>query len=172
MQILAGVFTPSAGAYESIATTVITSDTASVTFSSIPQTYTDLVLVLSTGVTTGSSINIFFRYNNDSSALYSRTTLYGDGSSAGSSRGSGATEAYAGQSETTIQSMSTVQIFNYSNTTTFKTCITRDSQASLVSQSRVNLYRSTSAISRLDVHTASSTFIVGSTFTLYGIKAA
>ena len=159
-------------AYEVIEAKTLSSAVASVTFSSIPQMYTDLVLVLSTGVTTGSSTNVFFRYNNDSSALYSRTTLYGDGSTAGSSRGSGATEAYAGQSETTIQSMSTLQIFNYSNTTTFKTCITRDSQASLVSQTRVNLYRSTSAISRLDVHTASSTFIVGSTFTLYGIKAA
>lgn len=159
-------------AYEVIEAKTLSSAVASVTFSSILQTYTDLVLVLSTGVTTGSSTNVFFRYNNDSSALYSRTTLYGDGSTAGSSRGSGATEAYAGQSETTIQSMSTLQIFNYSNTTTFKTCITRDSQASLVSQTRVNLYRSTSAISRLDVHSASSTFIVGSTFTLYGVKAA
>ena len=161
-----------AATYDVISTQTLASVAASVTFSSIPQTYTDLVLVLSTGVTTGSSISIYFRFNNDSSALYSRTTLYGDGTSAGSARGSGASEAYAGQSETTIKSMSTVQMFNYSNTTTYKTCITRDSQASLVSQSRVNLYRSTSAISRLDVYTTSSTFIAGSTFTLYGIKAA
>ena len=35
---------PDYGAYESIGTTVITSDTASVTFSSIPQTYKHLQL--------------------------------------------------------------------------------------------------------------------------------
>jgi hypothetical protein len=159
-------------AYEVISTQTLGSAAATVTFSSIPQTYTDLVFVISSGVTTGTYINFYHRYNGSSSALYSRTTLYGDGSTAASARATGATEAYSGLSETTIQSTTTIHLFNYSNTTTFKTCLTRDTEAALIAQSRINLWRSTDAISSVDFVSASSTFIAGSTFTLYGIRAA
>jgi hypothetical protein len=65
-----------------------------------------------------------------------------------------------------------MHLLNYSNTTTFKTLLVRFDNSSTETSLRVGLYRSTSAISTILVETDSSTFTSGSTFTLYGIKAA
>ena len=137
-------------AYEIIEAKTVGSAIATVTFSSIPQKYTDLVFVISSGVTTGTYVNFYHRYNGSSSAIYSRTTIYADGGTAASARATGATEAYSGLSETTIQSTTTIHLFNYSNTTTFKTCLTRDTEAALIAQSRLNLWRSADAISSVE----------------------
>ena len=62
---------------------------------------------------------------------------------------------------------------NYSNTTTYKTVLTRANIASADVEAVVGLWRSTSAVNQLDVKQGGAvTFSVGSTFTLYGIKAA
>jgi hypothetical protein len=63
-------------------------------------------------------------------------------------------------------------IMNYSNTTTFKTMISRFSNSSVIAQAEVSLYRSTSAITSIEIFTTPDSFAVGSTLTLYGIKAA
>jgi hypothetical protein len=78
---------PAGNTYEAIATQTLGSAAASVTFSSIPGTYTDLVLVVAGTLTTGTE-NIVMQFNGDTGSNYSVTSLLGDGSTASSFRSS------------------------------------------------------------------------------------
>jgi hypothetical protein len=132
--------------------------------------YTDLVLVIS-GTNTTSAQNVGLRFNGDTTSLYSRTSVYGDGTSALSTRDSNQTSIFATYYGTT-QATAIIQIMNYSNATTFKTIISRSNDPASALNATVGLYRSTSAITSLTVIPLSTTFAVGSTFSLYGIANA
>jgi hypothetical protein len=132
--------------------------------------YTDLVLVIS-GTNTTSAQNVGLRFNGDTTSLYSRTSVYGDGTSALSTRDSNQTSIFAAYYGTT-QATAIIQIMNYSNATTFKTIISRSNDPASALNATVGLYRSTSAITSLTVIPLSTTFAVGSTFSLYGIANA
>jgi len=156
---------------------VTASGSAAVSFTSIPATYTDLVLVANTQVASGVS-DISIRVNSDTATNYSRTILYGDGSSAASARNTNQTyfqpEVY-GYVNTTYSQNMIVQFMNYSNTTTFKTFLSRANNAPTGLDAIVGLWRSTSAIDRVDVAPvagAATFFAAGSTFSLYGIANA
>jgi len=153
--------------YEPIATTTLGTSASSVTFSTIPGTYTDLVLVVN-GTSTATNGNEM-QFNGDTGNNYSFTLLYGDGSSATSSRNSNISFAYAGRTNTN-QSVSITQIMNYANTTTYKTVLTRANSNGDIVMANVSTWRSTSAITSLVY--AGATFNSGTVFTLYGIKAA
>lgn len=160
--------------YDSIASVTLGSASASVTFSSIPSTYTDLVLVESFQFTgTGSQSLLSF---GDTSSLYSSTTIRGDGSTASSIRfsGVGSIGSSPGQGNGTanVQVNCIRQIMNYSNTTTNKTVVQRFNDSSLQVVATVGLWRNTAAINTVVLTSLSGNFASGSTFTLYGIKAA
>jgi hypothetical protein len=70
------------------------------------------------------------------------------------------------------QSVFTVHFMNYSNTTTNKTVLGRSSAASGFVEAAVGLWRNTSAITSITATTGGQSYQTGSTFTLYGIKAA
>jgi hypothetical protein len=151
--------------------TVTGSPATSVTFSLTGISgYTDLVLVIN-GTNTTSAQNVGLRFNGDTTSLYSRTAVYGDGTSALSTRDSNQTSIFAYYYGTT-QATAIIQIMNYSNTTTFKTIISRSNDTASAANATVGLYRSTSAITSLTVIPLSTTFAVGSTFSLYGIANA
>jgi hypothetical protein len=154
--------------YTPIATTTLGRAAASYTFSSIPNTYTDLIAVFSGTATAANSV--YIRFNGDTANNYSFTYLYGSGSSASSGRTATTGNIYAIDIPTS-QTNLLVNVNNYSNTTTFKTSLQRGNAAATAVTATVGLYRSTSAISSLEIYT-NSTFTTGSTFTLYGIKAA
>ena len=66
-----------------------------------------------------------------------------------------------------------MQIMNYSNTTTFKTAVSRKNDTAGVMGATVHLWRSTAAINSVQIGTQTAdTFSVGTTFTLYGVKSA
>jgi hypothetical protein len=157
--------------YEKIATSTLGTAASSVTFSSIPGTYTDLVLVCNFINTIGQTDH-GVRFNGDTASNYSRTQLYGTGSAAGSNRGSNETLmnflGYIG----TSWGVSIMQIMNYSNTTTYKTALSRANGASDLVIAAAGLWRNTSAITSLNIIASGGTFATGSTFTLYGIKSA
>ena len=114
--------------YTPIATTTLGSAASSYTFTSIPSTYTDLVLIAS--VKTGSGDDgISVRYNSDSGSNYSMTYLLGNGSAASSGRASNATGAQVGNVNATDFSPTILNIQNYSNTTTYKSSVSRTSLA-------------------------------------------
>jgi hypothetical protein len=156
--------------YEPIATTTLGTTQNQIDFNSISGSYTDLVLVMRGGVT--STADIWLRMNGDTGTNYSRTRLYGDGSTLASSQNSSASSIFVSVGAVGANSVLITHIMNYSNTTTYKTAITRHNSSTYVSTS-VGLWRSTSAITSLSLKAeASDTFTSGSTFTLYGIKAA
>ena len=153
--------------YEPITTQTLTGTTTSLSISSIPSTYTDLVLVVAgtVNITTGFEI----RFNGDTATNYSRTRLQGDGSSVASVRSTNINYIGAGNIGTD-QSVSIFHIMNYSNTTTYKTIIARGNNAGGFVNANVGLWRSTSAITSITL--GGGTFQIGTTFTLYGIKAS
>ena len=69
--------------YTPIARQTLGSAAASVTFSSIPQGYTDLVLVMNLGAATSDYVQIVLN-SDTANTLYSGTYLLGNGSSASS----------------------------------------------------------------------------------------
>ena len=156
--------------YEPIATTTLGSAAASVTFNSFSG-YTDLVLVC-VATTALDDQFLSIRFNGDSGSNYSNTYMTGDGNNATSGRNSNSTVAYiAGSSSNTVPVSSITQIQNYSNSTTYKTLLSRTNDSSLLVQATVSLWRSTSAITSL-VIASNGNISSNSTFTLYGIKAA
>jgi hypothetical protein len=161
---------PAGNTYTAIATQTLGSAAASVTFSSIPSTYTDLVIVCNIIRTTGSDVE--FQLNSDTGSNYSFTYLFGDGSSTGSGRASSQTKGNLGYSSSTNPMTLIIQAQNYSNTTTNKTLLARSSAASSTVSAIVNLYRSTSAISSIVLTPNAGNFNTNSVFSIYGIKAA
>lgn len=163
--------------YTPLATTTLGSSQSTVTFSSISSSYTDLVLVASIVGTADSSV--IFRFNNDSTSLYSQTTMAGVGTSTvttGRQSNEGRFLISEGTGiSTTNPSTLIASVNNYSNTSTNKTFLSRWGVPSATypgTQALVGTYRSTSAISRIDLIAFSANFNSGSTFTIYGIKAA
>lgn len=158
--------------YTPIATTTLGSASASVTFSSISGSYTDLVLIVAGSKSGSGSADVVWQANGNTGSNYSQTAIYGAGTVAESDRGSNATGARAGRIGAS-QSISVLNFFNYSNTTTNKTCVARGSVADSLVISQVSLFRNTSAITSLSFTLATGdNFASGCVFTLYGIKAA
>lgn len=161
--------------YEPIATQTLGSNASSVTFSSIPGTYTDLVVIAWTKPYSGSEGALRLRFNSDSGNNYSNTYVSGDGTSATSGRNSNASNIAitTGNSlNNPRQPVYITHIMNYANTTTYKTALTRTSESSAYVDAWVGLWRSTSAITTLTYSTTYLDIGAGSTFTLYGILAA
>lgn len=164
---------PAGTTYSTIATTTLGSNQADYTFTSIPSTYTDLVLVINGQVS--SSVTAVCQFNGSTSD-YSTTEIFGDGTTASSFRTtlSLAIMGIGAQISSGSQFTSILNFQNYSNTTTFKTVIGRTNQTSLGVNAIVGLWRSTSAINSIKLlgYSGASGFTAGTTFTLYGITAA
>jgi hypothetical protein len=165
--------------YVKIANQTLSTTSASVTFSNIPQGYTDLRVVLQVKNSVGDGYAAQLQYNSDTASNYSWTGAAGyAGSSANSFRASsvavqkvGFTSATSGSAWTSIN----IDILNYTNPTTFKSCLSRSNSVDTNSYvfMMVGLWRSTQPITSLTFTSESSgTFAAGSTFTLYGIEAA
>lgn len=160
---------PAGSTYTPIATQTLGASATTITLSSIPSTYTDIILVLRGVYNTNNYINM--KLNNDGTSTYSMTYLRGDGSSATSGRASNASYGIgftAGNPDNAI-----FQLMNYSNTTTNKTVLIRTNAAGSEVRATVGLWRSTSAINRIDlIHDSANGFASGTMVTLYGIAAA
>jgi hypothetical protein len=160
--------------YEKIATTTLGSAQADITFSSISGAYTDLVIILNGAFTTAETIGV--QFNSDTGSNYSSTILAGSGSTATSGRNTnqtGLTVGTNGYWTTSIIANSILNIQNYSNTTTYKTILSRSNNASVGLDAIVGLWRNTAAINAIKLYGFYSghSFITGTTATIYGIKA-
>ncbi len=164
---------PAGSTYTPIATTTLGSATNSVSFSSIAGTYTDLVLIINSSLSTGGG-NPRLQLNGVTGTSYSQTWVSGNGTSASSGRFSNFNHVYFGQGSGTAntQSNTVIHFMNYSNTTTNKTFLLRYNDTTEGVFQNVGLFRSTSAIDSIQITTQAGNFNSGSTFTLYGIASA
>jgi len=167
--------------YVPIATQTLGSAAASVTFSSIPSTYTDLVLVASI-INSGTAANaVLYRVGTGSlntATNYSTTFLEGSGTAAASERTSSQTYAYVTgngiATNTTTPNLAIINFQNYANATTNKTFLSRFSAPSGSEvNATVSLWRQTTAIDTIQIYLSGSVNLgTGSTFSLYGIQNA
>jgi hypothetical protein len=153
--------------YTALATVTLGSTATSVTFSSIPATYRDLVLVY-TGTTSGGE-EVRLRYNGDSGSNYSFVQMNGNGSSATSSAET-TTFAHGGVIYTT-QGNLIVEIMDYSATDKHKTGITRSTAPANTAAVFAHRWANTAAITSVQISIPASVFNIGFTFSLYGVIA-
>jgi len=155
--------------YVSIASQTLTSAASTITFSSIPAIYTDLIIVhQGAALTTTALINM--ELNGDTTGSnYSLTFIIGDGSSAAS--GQYTSDKFVGRNYTAQQN-NIFQIMNYSNSTTYKTTLSRSNSAGNLVQALVSLWRNTAAVTSVRLFVGAGNFDTGTTFSLYGIAAA
>lgn len=165
--------------YTLIASNTLSSSAASVTFSSIPSTYTDLVVKTSIRDASSGTANAgYYLFNNDSIGVAaSYTQLTGDGTTAASSRFNstfGAGFYNINGDSTTASTFSNTEIYipNYNATTNkpisvFSVIETNATTARI--QVAAELYGTTEAITKLTLR-PNANFGSGSSFFLYGIK--
>ena len=158
--------------YTPIATQTLSTPAAFITFSSVPATYTDLVLVSNNANSVGNGYLLKLEFNSDTGTNYSAIWLRGDGSTATSQIMGPNTELWVGWGGAALSTF-VIQIQDYANSTTYKTLLARWGVAAYRLGASVGLWRSTAAITSIKVSSESpSNFITGSTFTLYGILKA
>ena len=155
--------------YTPLANVTLGSAATSVTFSSIPATYRDLIVVHS-GLLTSGGQEIRLRYNGDSGSSYSYVEMTGTGSSATSSTSSSMTYAYGGLVYTTVAN-SIVQIMDYSATDKHKTGLTRSNNSANNVVAFAHRWANTAAITSLELSIGGNLWAAGATFNLYGVIA-
>ena len=152
---------------------------ASISFTSIPNTYTDLIVKISTRWDSNSDGFSYIRFNSDSGSNYSYKVLYGDPQtpSAGSTSSSGNDKAVSGGSQWAAWTSSTfgnmeIYIPNYAGST-YKSFSSDGVGENNATQTypvlSAGYWNSTSAITSITLLQASGTFVQYSTASLYGI---
>lgn len=158
--------------YEPIASQTVSVAASSVTFSGIPNTYTDLFLVAYWGESGAGSPygDNGFRLNSDSGSNYSAIMLYGNGSTATSFQWLNQTSIRVAQNATDYP-MAVIHVPNYASTSMFKTVLSGFGTEDNVGRS-VGLWRNAAAVTSVTFVNLGTNISVGSTFALYGVKAA
>ena len=154
--------------YTALANITLGSSASSVTFSSIPATYRDLVLVLAG--TISASNGMYLRINGDTGANYTAVYAYGNGTLAISDTALVFNGLYAGNFTTTITN-SVNQIMDYSATDKHKTMIQRGNDSAALTIMTAARWANTSAITSVQVMPSSGTLSTGFTASLYGIAS-
>lgn len=165
--------------YEPIASQTLGANAASVTFDNLPATWTDLRIVTRARTTSTGPTTLKLVLNSDTGTTYSQTRLSGSGTSAASDREANLNFLQVSYVPLTSGGLSTgiLDVMSYGNTNVFKTVLGLwDSQENTSGNQYalrlVQLWRSTSAITSLTFSMFAGNISSGSTFSLYGIKAA
>ena len=156
--------------YTALANVTLAGSSASVTFSSIPATYRDLILVFNGGAVSGAH-NLTIALNSDTGANYSAVHMSGTGSSTESS-GSNANRLlnYYGYLEANQNTVIIAQFMDYSATDKHKTYLSRSNNAGNGISAVAGRWANTAAITSIAITTGAN-YSSGSTFTLFGIAS-
>jgi hypothetical protein len=161
--------------YTALATVTLGSSASSVTFSSIPATYRDLILVFN-GTVTGGNGGANMRLNGDTGSNYPFVFMRNVNNTPASEA---ATESRipitvsTTTANTRIQSNAT--IMDYSATDKHKTTLVRsgytEPTTSTMVEATASRWANTAAVTSLLIYTTANNFSTGSTFSLYGVIA-
>lgn len=168
----------------SISSITLSAPASYVTFSVIPQSYTDLIVVINGYLNSADGSVPRCRFNYDSGSNYSTTILTGTGTTPKSSRTISQTNLWIGSNDvgwsTNSSNMSTniLQIMNYSNDKIYKSTLLRLGQTGGSYpgvEVSTGLWASLSPINSISIMAQASLsgeFATGTTFNLYGINSA
>lgn len=153
-------------------TTVTGSAKADITFSNIPNTYTDLVLILNSGIDSGTDQDQSLQFNGDTGNNYNVGILWGNGTTQDSntlfSQPNMIIDFY-GSLTTALSTSTIVHIMDYSSTTKQKTAIIRSNRVSSGVDLMINRWTGTAAIHSIRYFANGRNLRIGSTASLYGI---
>jgi hypothetical protein len=153
-----------------LSTTTLTG--ASVSLTSIPSAYVHLQLIIRNYLPANNDKTMSMQFNSDTNTRYRWQV---SGANAQGSFGNSSIQVYPDTNGTVASGISTVNIFNYTNTTTWKTVnvfgITNwpSTNTELYAKTLTGAYNQTSAISSIQLLADSTTFTSG-TVLLYGVK--
>jgi hypothetical protein len=160
--------------YTALANITLGSTASSVSFSSIPSSFRDLVVIIKAGAATGSP-NFQLSLNGDTTnANYSATQMSGSGSVVDGSAfltGQSRFINYYGYLETDLHGTYVVNIMDYSATDKHKTYLSRASHADNGVAAVASRWANTAAVTSVLLTPEGQSFASGSTFALYGIAS-
>lgn len=157
--------------YTLLASNVLSSSALSVTFSSIPSTYRDLVLVAFFNGATATAPYTQMRINGDTGSNYNWVRMEGSGTSAASDNNNSNTNfnfTYLNPAQGD-RGILVCNFFDYSATDKHKTLLTRMDWSSVSTAAHAARWASTSVINQIEIYSWSPQYNSGSTFYLYGI---
>ena len=167
---------------ELIEAKTLASATANVTFTTIPQTYTDLKLLISSKSSEGSqSANYWIQFNSDTGANYTNKRIYSGATTAASDNGNTGINGISagfipGDIANTTSTFSNCEIYipNYAGSATKSVSCDSSSEGNQTSGVWLNmaagLWNNTAAITSLTIAVTGASQTIGSTFYLYGIS--
>jgi hypothetical protein len=173
-----------ANTYTLISSTTLASANGTVTISSIPSTYSDLIIAISARMGSGSGTSPYpvnITINGDGASNYSRTPLFTETGVVYSLRTSNAAnvlveKALAGPDQT-ANSFSNIQVYlpGYTSSSSKPFFISAGNSHALAQNDGRNgihacLWRNSATISSITFATGGNTMAAGSSFYVYGIK--
>jgi len=167
--------------YTLISSNVLTGSAASVTFSSIPSTYTDLVLKVSARNDDTAAFGVLYmQFNGSGGTAYSRTILRGSGSAAISASSSNTSEFQSSATgvvggSATANTFSSAEFYIPSYTSSQNKPasyfgVNEDNATAAYMGAIANLWSSSATITSISVYLSGVNFVSGSSFYLYGIS--
>ena len=163
------------GAFDALSTvTVPAGGVASITFAGIPNTYKHLqIRWLSQN--SSAAYYVANRFNDDTTSSYAYHRLVGNGSAISATGTASEAQIYntPQSAAASIFSVGVMDIFDYANTSKFKTTRTLggwDQNGSGRVELVSGLWQKTDAINRIDFFAFADNFTQHSQFTLYGVK--
>jgi len=151
--------------YDLIATTTLASSTSTVTFSSLPSTYRDLILIVE-GFGSGGDSALLTLNGDTTNSNYSWTRIFGTGS------GSPVSDTGTNReilNQYTSRGTQILQIIDYSATNKHKTTLSRSSTGSTIVMSHASRWANTAAVTSVALSLGGSTFSASTTFSIYGV---
>jgi len=152
-------------------TTVADTTTSTISWTDIPQTYTDLVIMINAAKIASPAVDLLARFNNDSGSNYSYNVFGTNGTSTPTASQAASVSALYGGGFYTQQGLTRLDINSYSNTTLYKTMTSRMGTTENFIEIWNATWRNVAAINRIDIISSNGAFTVGSKFTMFGIRA-
>lgn len=166
--------------FESIATVTAAGGETSLNLTSIPSTYSSLQLRWIARTSRGGPYGYFaIRFNSDSSAVYTKHSLWADGANVNATAATGTAQSeitYAASGATAgagTFGVGILDLHNYASTTqnkTYRSFDGNDNNGTGNVEICSGLWINTSAITAINLVTTAHTFTAGTTFSLYGVK--
>jgi hypothetical protein len=156
--------------YKEIASQTLSSDTTTVTFSSIPQNYRDLVLVVSGRLNLATDRLTQVRFNGDTGTTYRGVRYFRTSSTNGGDQFNSTNFSLGLGYNTEPFGASILQIFDYTQTTKFKGALLSENLWEPYAASRAYQWQGLPALTEISITANTGQINSGSTFALYGIE--